>query len=68
MNEHHLILTISVKADGIFCEYCSHDGPREQKVVSDTFMVNWWYRLNSRAEVVVQAMQMVDQTTANNVL
>ena len=37
MNEHHLILTISVRVDGVFCEFCSsHDGPRAQEVVSDT--------------------------------
>ena len=34
---------------------------QEHKVVSDTFMVNWWCRLNSRAEIVVQAMQVVVQ-------
>ena len=36
---------------------------QEHKVVSDTFMVNWWCRLNFRAEIVVQAMQMVHGTT-----
>ena len=29
--------------------------------MSDTFMVNWWCRLNSRAEIVVEAMQMMVQ-------
>ena len=57
VNKHHLILTISVRADGIFCEYCSsQDGPRTQSCER-----YWWCRLNSRAEIVVQVIQMVVQ-------
>ena len=57
--EHYLILTISVRDDGIFCEFCSSMMAQEHKVVGDTMY--WWCRLNSRAEMVVQAMQMVVQ-------